>query len=96
MRARPSLVPPEIRPIAVFTVLEVVQERLRMLAWHSAVASGHIECRLPDTVAHRLGAAHVDVEVALTLRAIGRVTGEHSLRAQEIFVRLGVDDSALP
>jgi capsid protein len=40
--------------------------------------------------------AHADYEVALTLRAIGRITGEHSLRAQEIFVRLGVDDSALP
>jgi predicted ATPase/class 3 adenylate cyclase len=40
--------------------------------------------------------AHADYEIALTLRALARLDGEESLRARELFARLGVEEGALP
>jgi predicted ATPase len=75
--------------------VRVLLERVRGVALARAGREMEARASLGEAldVAER---ANADYEIALTLRAIARLDGEESLRAQEIFARLGVDEAALP
>jgi predicted ATPase/class 3 adenylate cyclase len=74
--------------------VRVLLERVRGVALVRAGRSVEARASLAEAldVAER---AHADYEIALTLRAIARLDDEESLRAHEIFTRLGVDEAAL-
>src|SRR5262249_33400356 len=74
--------------------VRVLLERVRGVALARAGRVADARSSLDEAldVAER---AQADYEIALTLRAIGRLDGEQSSRAQEIFTRLGVDEAKL-
>jgi hypothetical protein len=75
--------------------VRVLLERVRGVALARVGRAAEARSSLDEAldVAER---AQADYEIALTLRAIGRLDGEQSSRAQEIFTRLGVDEAKLP
>ena len=75
--------------------VRVLLERVRGVALASAGRGADARSTLADAlgVAER---ASADYEIALTLRAIARLDGGESLRANEILARLGVRAAALP